>query len=236
MIDKNDSQEIVLGADGTYRWVYELSLYRNPTVLFLVLKIFMSVLAGMYIFMMLLQIGDGLPEAFRQITPVFAWLALGMLGLLIISYYLYAALIGGKYCVLFEMDEKGVKHIQIQRQFKKAQVLGQLLVIAGAMTGKVGAVGQGMLVGSKQATYSSFKKVKRILPNRRLGVIKVNSSDLVHNQVYVEPSDFDFVLGYIEEHVRLAKTVKKAKTAKIAKATKVTKTATTEKKISEQKQ
>lgn len=208
MNDEQVSLELVLGADGKYRWVYELSLYRNPVVLFLVLKIFLLIMAGMYVFLLLLEVGDGFLEAFVRISPVFAWLVLGMLVLATVSYYLYAIFMGGQYCVLFEMDEKGVKHIQMQRQFKKAQVLGQLLVLAGAATGKVGAVGQGLLVGSKQATYSPFQMVRRILPNRRLGVIKVNSSDLVHNQVYVAPGDFDFVLGYIEEHVRLAKSGK----------------------------
>lgn len=205
------SPNLVRGPDGTWRWVYELSLYRNPIILFLIWKIFFFIFLGLYVFMVLLQIGDGLGAALTGLTPVFLGLLAFMLLLSTLSYVLYAALQGGKYCVVFEMDEKGVKHIQMPRQFKKAQVLGSLLSLAGALTGNVGTVGQGLLVGSKQATYSKFKQVKAIKPDRRHHVIKVNSADLVHNQVYAEPEDFDFVLNYIEEQVTAAQSKVKAK-------------------------
>ncbi|NCA99708.1 MAG: hypothetical protein EOM08_08465 [Clostridia bacterium] len=205
------SPNITRDADGVLRWVYEFSLYRNPTILILVWRIFFFIFLGMYLFLVLLEIGDGFGEALAGLTPVFLGLIGGMFVLSTISYYLYAMVMGGKYCVLFEMDEKGVKHTQMPRQFKKAQILGHLLLLAGAATGNVGAAGQGLLVGSKQSTYSKFKQVKAIKPDRKHQVIKVNSSDLVHNQVYAEAADFDFVLKYIETHVAAAQSKSKSR-------------------------
>ena len=205
------SHNITRGKDGILRWVYEFSLYRNPTILVLVWKIFFFIFLGLYLFLILLEIGDGIGEALADLTPVFLGLIGGMFVLSTIAYYLYALMMGGKYCVLFEMDEKGVKHTQMPRQFKKAQILGNLLLLAGAATGNVGAAGQGLLVGSKQSTYSKFKQVRSIKPDRKHRVIKVNSTDLVHNQVYAEAADFDFVLNYIETQVALAKNKSKAR-------------------------
>ena len=205
------SPNITRGKDGVLRWVYEFSLYRNPTILVLVWKIFFFIFLGMYLFMVLFEIGDGIGKALTGLAPVFFGLIGGMLVLSTIAYYLYALMMGGKYCVWFEMDEQGVKHTQMPRQFKKAQILGHLLLLAGATTGNVGAAGQGLLVGSKQSTYSKFKQVKTIKPDRKRQVIKVNSSDLVHNQVYAEAADFDFVLNFIEEHAAAAKSKSKAR-------------------------
>ena len=39
----------------------------------------------------------------------------------IVSYLILAALYGGKYQVLFEMTEDSVTHIQMPKQFKKAE-------------------------------------------------------------------------------------------------------------------
>ena len=195
------SPGILRDKDDVLRWVYEFSLYRNPTILVLVWKIFFFIFLGLYVFLVLLEIGDGIGDALAGLTPVFLGLIGGMFILSTIAYCLYALMMGGKYCVLFEMDEKGVKHTQMPRQFKKAQILGNLLLLAGAATGSVGAAGQGLLVGSKQSTYSKFKQVRVIKPDRKRQVIKVNSSDLVHNQVYAEAADFDFVLSFIETHV-----------------------------------
>ena len=37
---------ISLGQDGKYRWVYEMNLYTNPTILILLVKIFFWIFFG----------------------------------------------------------------------------------------------------------------------------------------------------------------------------------------------
>ena len=55
-----------------------------------------------------------------------ALLMLGvMTGLTILGYIVYVLMVGGKYIVLFEMDEEGVTHTQQPKQFTKAKALAQ---------------------------------------------------------------------------------------------------------------
>jgi hypothetical protein len=199
------SPNIRLGEDGKLRWVYEFSLYKNPTILFLIWKIFFYIFLGMFGLMLLVQMGDGLLEAFTGIAPVFLYMNIGMLVLSTIAYYIYAMLMGGKYCVIFEMDKKGINHIQMQKQFEKAKLIGIIGAMTGVVTGNIGATGTGILAGTKQATYSKFKLVKSVKVNRKRGVIKVNSKDMIHNQVYAEEVDFDFVLNYIMANIPTGK-------------------------------
>ena len=95
-------------------------------------------------------------------------------GLTILGVLLVAAKYGGKYIVLFEMDEKGIVHMQEPKQFKKAQRLGAVTAMAGAAGGSLSTAGTGMLAASRNSSTSEFSKVRKVKPRRWLHVIKVN--------------------------------------------------------------
>jgi hypothetical protein len=101
--------------------------------------------------------------------------------------------------VLFEMDERGVNHIQMEPQVKKAKLIGALTMLVGAAAGKPGVVGTGLLAGARTSMYSSFDAVKSVEAFPRRNLIKVNEF-LCKNQVYAADEDFDFVLGFIRAH------------------------------------
>ena len=128
-----------------------------------------------------------------------------MFVLSILGYGLYAFIMGGKYCALFEMDGKGVEHKQMKAQVKKAQLIGVLTALAGLAGGRVGTVGQGMMVaGSSGGMYTAFEHVKSIKADKKRSLIKVNET-LFKNQVYADGEDFDFALDYIVTHCPQAK-------------------------------
>ena len=199
----NVTKNITFDSDGVYRWVYELNLYKNPTILFLIWKIFGFVLLGIWLFMVILEIiDDNLSlDTLMDITSVFLLLALGFGLLCLIGYLLYALMMGGKYCVLFEMDDRGVHHIQMESQIKKVEAISILTMLVGAMAGRPGAVGTGMLAGARTNMYTAFVDVRNVesCPGRDL--IKVNEL-LNKNQVYAEKEDFDFVLNFILTHTK----------------------------------
>ena len=201
-------KNIQLCPDGKYRWAYELSLYKNPHILFLVWKIFGWILFGIWVFMLILQVSDGILSA-KEIV-IFSLKFLGGIGALvfvlsILGYGLYAFIMGGKYCALFEMDGKGVEHKQMKAQVKKAQLIGVLTALAGLAGGRVGTVGQGMMVaGSSGGMYTAFEHVKSIKADKKRSLIKVNET-LFKNQVYADGEDFDFALDYIVTHCPQAK-------------------------------
>ena len=200
------SREIILCNDGKYRWVYELSLFKNPTIFLLVWKIFFFVLLGIFAVMMIVDAVEW-PGQFAEnalnTLKMFGIFIAGMTALVGISYLIYAAINGGKYCVIFEMDEQGINHKQMPRQAKKAQLISALTLLAGLASGRMSTVGASMAAAQTER-YSSFATTRKVLSYPRRGLIKVNGL-LQHNQVYTAPEDFQFVRDYIMSHCTAAK-------------------------------
>ena len=199
------SENIRKSDDGTYRWVYEFNMLKNPIILLTVLKIFLLVLVGMWVVFGLFRIGnDGFIGAFIAQTKELLIPAAILFGLSIISYVILACIYGWKYCVLFEMNETGIRHIQMEKQYQKAQALGWLTAMVGAAAGNPGAAGTGLLAATKNEQATEFSKVKRMRVLRAFHTIKLDSP-LNHNQIYAEPEDYDFVLAYISERIPVNK-------------------------------
>lgn len=195
------SENIKKCDDGTYRWAYEFNMLKNPISLLTVLKIFLLVLVGMWIIFGLFRIGDdGFVGAFVAQTKELLIPAAILFGLSIVGYIILARIYGWKYCVLFEMNETGIRHIQMEKQYKKAQALGWLTAMAGVAAGKPGVMGTGLLAATKNEQATEFSKVKRLRTFRAFHTIKLDSP-LNHNQIYAEPEDYDFVLNYISKRI-----------------------------------
>lgn len=176
---------------------------KNPSILFTVMKIMALSMFIVYIFVCCITACSTYREVTSQlwdITCTFGLVLLITMVVCVLGYLLYAAFVGGKYCILFEMDEKGVLHTQLPPQFKKAQAISTVLILAGAATGNVGRIGQGLTMRGKQKSYSTWESVKSVNINKKLNIIKVNET-LNKNQVYASDEDFDFVANFILEHV-----------------------------------
>ena len=194
---------IVVDENGVYRWVYEFNLFTNPTILLTVIKIFLGIIVALIVFGVVLMVPDlaGGYAGAEDVAGMFVsggGMALLFIVLTIVGYVIYAFMNGGKYCVVFTMDDEGIMHKQLPRQFEKAQVVSALNVIAGAASGNLSQTGMGILTATHDTTSSNFASVRSVKGSRALRVIKVNEP-LAKNQVYVEPGDYDFVFGYIRE-------------------------------------
>ena len=199
------SENIKKCDDGSYRWVYEFDMLKNPIILLTVLKIFLFVLVGMWVIFGLFRIGrDGFVGAFVAQTKELLIPAAILLGLSIAAYIILACIYGWKYCVLFEMNETGIRHIQMEKQYKKAQAIGWLTAMAGAAAGKPGAAGTGLLAATKNEQATEFRIVKRMRSFRAFHTIKLDGL-LNHNQIYTQPEDYDFVLDYISKRIPKSK-------------------------------
>lgn len=94
------------------------------------------------------------------------------------------------------MDDLGINHIQLEKEYKKAQSLEFLTAMINISLGNVSLGGAGILAASRQNIYTSFKKVKSIKVNTKRNTIYLNES-LKKNQIYAEKEDFQFVKEYI---------------------------------------
>ena len=195
---------ILKDEQGVYRWVYEFNLWTNPTILFTVAKVFLIAFAVVMAFLLLLLVPDLVGGTLHS-WEVEGTLHMGgiflavVAGLTLIGYVAYAVMQGGKYCAMFTMDENGIEHRQLPREFKKAQVVGALNVLAGLASGKPAQVGLGIDTATRNTMTSTFDSVRSVKGSRALRVIKVNEP-FAKNQVYVSPEDYDFVFGYIRDH------------------------------------
>ncbi|MCR4724602.1 MAG: hypothetical protein K5772_04090 [Clostridia bacterium] len=197
---KKVSENVYLCPDGIYRWVYEFPMVKNPTILITVWKVLLVSCAICLVLVGVpLLFTDG-PESLLGLGKGFGAALLVLLPLSILGYLLVAAAYGGKYMVLFEMDETKVRHIQMEKQVKKAQAMGWLTAMAGLAAGSLSAAGSGLLASSKSVSTSVFADVKQVKADRAMHVIRVNQL-LEHNQVYANGADFDFVLNYILDRV-----------------------------------
>ncbi len=199
------SKNITMCNDGKYRWVYELDLYKTTVIIKEVWRAILIsiaiVIALMFIFVTME--GDFM-EALRFIGESVAILCGIFLVLSIVGYLIFAYIIGGKYCALFEMDEDGINNKALEKHVKKAELIGVITALAGIASGRPGVVGTGILGASRTSMYTSFDDVKEleILPKQHL--IRVNET-LSRNQVYAEDEDFSFVAEYLKAHCKNAK-------------------------------
>lgn len=191
---------VSLCEDGKYRWTYPLNMLKNPSILFVVLKI-LGVLFSIPVLIMIISAAargdwDGLWEDNIRI-----WLIVMAVFLVIIlvSYLIVVWMYGGKYIVHFTMDEERLIHLQEPAQARRARKLGAAAAVVGVLAKRPATAGAGALAASRSASTSVFAKVRKVKAYRWRNLIKVNQL-LDHNQVYVPKEDFDFVLGFIRDH------------------------------------
>ena len=196
-------KEVRLCSDGKYRWVYEMNLLKNPTIFFTVLKVMMISVGIVWLFGLVIGIGNMSLDYFLFWTKL-TGIMIGMFFVLTIIGVLITAAVLGKYVVLFEMDENEVTHIQMPRQVKKAEVIGLITALVGAMAKSPTTMGAGVLATAKTKSTSEFVNVRRVKARRRFNLIKVNQL-FDKNQVYVADEDFDFVYNFIKSRCINAK-------------------------------
>ena len=198
MQEEKRNNRITLYPDGKYRWVYEVSMMKNPSILIDVLKVLDISLGFVWLFTLLLNFFDDdlSLEKLWNLTMVFLELMLVFAVIGIIAYTILAWSYGWKYVILFTMDKKEVVHQQMPRQVKKAQVLEALAALVGGATGNLGMVGTGVLAASRTTSTSTLVNVRKLIPVRWMNLIRVNQL-LQKNRVYIPDEDFDFVYDFL---------------------------------------
>ena len=201
------SENIWLCPDGVYRWTYEMDMLRNPTIMISVWKVLGISIGIVYLFGVIVMLLQGDLRSWEDLwltSRMFLVVAGIFFVLSILAYIILAALYGWKYQVLFEMTEESVTHIQMPRQFRKAEAIGWLTSFVGALAGKPYMVALGSGVAARDTKTSEFKNVEIVKVRRKRNTIHVDYL-LDKNQVYAEDGDFDFVEKYILDRCVRAK-------------------------------
>lgn len=189
--------------DGKYRWVAELSLFSHPALLLLMWRAIIElwVIAGVAVLatcvlmneadiMMALEICMGLlPEACLGV--------LALMGVVAAIYGIYALAHGGKYCVIYEMDDYILVHRQLPCRIKRKEVNDALSVMADMTPIRLRqAITPLQMI--TECLASDFSAVRSIKGYRRHNLIKVNEP-LAKNRVYVDSQAFAFIMRHVRE-------------------------------------
>lgn len=192
------TDRVQLCPDGKYRWIYEVNLYKNPSMFYDLMKVVGISLGFVFAIMIFTLIYDGIDwDSLMNDLWGFMWVSLGFIVLCLIGYLIWVRLSGGRYAAMFEMDEESVMHMQMPKTVKRGQVIGEIASLVGMAGGNLSTTGAGLLAASVNAWKSDFKTVRRVLPKRRRHLIKVNEL-FTKNRIYVEnKEDYEFVLDFI---------------------------------------
>ena len=89
------SKNVVLCTDGKYRWVYELNLFKDLSIFWIIIKIFGGIILAMGVIDFIIQLfGDH--DYMSVLTLIGIMLGIFIV-LSILGYLVYAAMNGGKY-------------------------------------------------------------------------------------------------------------------------------------------
>ncbi len=181
-----------------YRWIYNVNLWTDTFVPVMVLKIFLlaSLVPALIVF--LANAFEGYPaEGLRAFITVYGISVGIVIALLIIAYPIFVLAKGGRYSILFEMDDQGINHIEIPPTVKHSDLMRWAGFATGLIAGNPTLMGANLLAMSKSQMYSTYSYISKVINYNRKGVMKIICTDMTRNLIYTQPADFDFVRQFI---------------------------------------
>ena len=122
-----DPYRVTLCEDGTYRWINEYNMFKNPTILFTVYRVMFMSLAIVAILIYFFSIISGNAEwppfkDFNWDNSKYGIIVMGFFLFVLppIAYLIVAKIYGGKYMVLFEMDDNIEYAAKVDHLLKEA--------------------------------------------------------------------------------------------------------------------
>ena len=158
-------ERVKLCEDGKYRWIYNMSTLKNPTMMTRMGKILGLTLLVVYSIVLLavLTVEDVNPflHAVEMLLPAFTIITT-VYG---VSYLLWMLLCGGTYVCAFEMDDAGILHAQAKNKTEKQKLIEQMTVMLGTVSPVLGVLGGGLIDAVNSSWKSSFFAVTSLRPS-----------------------------------------------------------------------
>ena len=191
---------VTLCEDGVYRWHYDMDMWRNRYILYLLMKVVGLVCAGLLLFM-LIALG---PD---RITPAGVGIALAVCGgLVALTALIYAIVAQVKHGVCrmhYEMDDTAVRLVRTPAEARRMEGLATLAAVAdivGVAAGSHGPSPGQTLRGIEDSGLTPFSTVRRVKRCPRWEVIELRIL-FGMNQIFVPAGDDALVLKYMLERV-----------------------------------
>ena len=197
VIENINTSRLFRDDSGAWNWVYRIPMFRNYSILWLILKAVGVCTVGLSVLMgLILSGGRNIRESLLAAGIIFG--AVGVIGVVItiVCYFLVAAIYGGCYVAIFSMDEKTIAQFQPVGQAAKNRAIGVFTAMAGAVSGNLALAAASLTTGSRLVVETPFTDIRSLKIIRQKGEIRVHSF-LTWYTVYVNPEDYSL----IEEHI-----------------------------------
>ena len=196
------TSRVTKGEDGVWRWYYDMDMYRNKSMLYMLEKVNLLIFIGVAVGGSLL-IGAVERDFGAPMIKGILLISLGMCALMALLYwfgfYIAAAIMKGKYRIHLAMRESGIEIVWSDR-LKKGYSTGKNLM---SLTGSV--IGSRRVRGRWRPTLEevsaiAFSEVIRCRSYPKWDMIDLSVPGGKF-QVYVGKNDFESVKEYILERV-----------------------------------
>ena len=206
VLTSDDMQNIEIGKiyqdrEGSYKWIYNIDLDRNPVILMTVLLVIHVLYAFLLIFWIFLSVRFGFDLEMYAIL-FGTYIAVLIISLLSVKYVNWRY--KGRYLMVYHMTEEFIRVAQIRDQGDMTRQLSFLRGLLGILANEPGTVISGMALSTMTDASSRYKSVYRINGERKNDVIHLTSLFLF-NMVFVTPEYYEFVWKYIVSRCPKAK-------------------------------
>lgn len=189
--------------DGKYRWTFESSMWKDPTRFLFFLKVCNGIAISMWLIIVIIRLCNGMDwEDFGGMLFALLYMLIGMSVLVVIAYLIISVINAGKYVMLFEMDEQGVKSTTAGAKRKSAQRntwldkwkeqwIASILEVNLPQYSMEGPGSYGEIMTS------TFADIRHLKVNHRYSYVQIGRLFSI-NRIYARPEDLDFVYEYIK--------------------------------------
>lgn len=191
--------------DGKYRWTFESNMWKDPTRFLFFFKVLNGIGVSMWLIICIIRLCNGMDwEDFGDMLFALLYIIIGMSALLVITYLIISVINEGKYVMLFEMDEQGVKSTTAGAKRKSAQRNTWLdkwkeQWIASLLNVSLPQYATDGLGSCGEVMTSTFSDIRHLKVNRRYSYVQIGRLFSI-NHIYARPEDLDFVYEYIKSH------------------------------------
>ncbi|MBQ6149123.1 MAG: hypothetical protein IJI83_06230 [Oscillospiraceae bacterium] len=191
--------------NGYYTWTYSMDMWQNRSIINLVLKIVLGIMALLYLFMMFLVFSDGFDfDRWWWVTKIILACVAAIVVISYFAYWLVSKYFGGVYTFIYEMDDETLHYYQPEDQKEKTQNIGAAATIVGLATKNFGTASAGMMTANGVNETVRFEKIRKVGKKEDQNLITM-SGLIMHHMIYADDVDYDFVYDFICEHCTNAK-------------------------------
>ena len=179
-------------ATGEISWEIDVPLLTNRFILYDLLKVwgFSSLILGLI--MAGIAVYDGKWRSLVDMAPVVGGVSAGLLALLILVMLLF---FWNRFPMGFNLSPKGATVVSLSRRGRWGN---RLAVVLGALAGKPGVAGAGLLGMAQETVAVAWDDVRRLNIHAPTRVISLMDSWHVALRLYCTPPNYDLVLNAVQ--------------------------------------